>query len=72
MTGIEFVQNGIAELHTAMIDDVKVLTQEHLAWKPAPKANPIGFLFWHCMRTEDNMIQGLQRKPSIWESEKWY
>lgn len=71
MNGVEFVQSAISELHSAMIDHVKVLTQKHLAWKPAPKANPIGFLFWHLMRTEDNMIQGLQGKPSIWESEDW-
>jgi len=71
MNGIEFVQSAIAELHNAMMDDVKVLNQEHLAWKPAPKANPIGFLFWHFMRTEDNMIHGLQGKPTIWESEDW-
>lgn len=68
----EFIQDAVAELHGAMIEDVKVLTQEHLAWKPAPKANPIGFLFWHYIRTEDNMLQGFQGKPSIWESEKWY
>lgn len=72
MKAIEFIQSAVAELHGAMIEDVKVLSQEHLAWKPAPKANPIGFLFWHYMRTEDNMIQGLQGKPSIWESDKWF
>ena len=67
MNAIEFIQSAITELHSVMIDDVKVLTQEQLAWKPAPKANPIGFLFWHYMRTEDNIIQGFQRKTSIWE-----
>lgn len=72
MTAVEFIQSSISDLHNAMINDVKVLTQEHLAWKPAPKANPIGFLFWHYIRTEDNMIHGLQGKPSIWESEKWH
>ncbi|MFC1874372.1 DinB family protein [Chloroflexota bacterium] len=43
-----------------------------MAWKPAPKANPIGFIFWHIMRVEDNIFRGFQNKPSIWESEKWY
>jgi len=71
MTAIEFIQSAVAELHNAMIDDVKVLTQEHMVWKPAPKANPIGFLFWHFIRTEDIVIQSLQGKPAIWESEKW-
>ena len=72
MTVVEFIQRSVADLNKAFIDDVKELTQEHLAWKPAPKANPIGFLFWHFMRTEDNMLHNLQGKPSIWESEKWY
>ena len=72
MNAVEFIQSAVAELHSTMLGDVKVLTQEHLAWKPAPKANPIGFLFWHYVRTEDNMIQSFRGKPSIWESEKWY
>ena len=72
MKAIEFVQTTITEMHAAMIEDVKVLTPEHLAWKPAPKANPIGFLFWHYMRTEDNILSGIQGKPSIWESENWH
>ncbi len=72
MTAIEFIQIAVADLHGAMIGDVKVLTQEHLAWKPAPTANPIGFLFWHYIRTEDNMFQSFRGKPSIWESEQWY
>ncbi len=72
MTGVEFIQSAVAELHSAMINDVKVLTQEQMTWKPAPKTNPIGFLFWHYMRHADNTIQGLQGKTSIWEREKWY
>lgn len=72
MTTIEFIQSTIAEFHNTLINDVKVLTQENLAWKPAAKANPIGFLFWHITRTQDNIIQGLRKQPSIWESENWH
>ena len=72
MTGTEFVRSAVDELHRAMLDDMRPLTKENLAWKPAPKANPIGFLFWHFMRTEDNNIQRLQGKPSIWESEGYH
>lgn len=71
MNAVEFIQSAITELNSAMIDDVKVLTQEQLAWKPAPKANPIGFLFWHFMRAEDNFTHSFQGTPSIWESENW-
>ncbi len=72
MTVVEFIHRSVTDLNSTMIDDVKVLTQKQLAWKPVPKANPIGFLFWHFMRNEDNIIHELQGKPSIWESEKLY
>ena len=72
MNGIEFVRTMVSEFHTSIVNDVKDLTPEHLSWKPAPGANPIGFLFWHYMRTEDNIVQGLLKKPSVWEAEKWH
>ncbi len=72
MNSAEFVRTIIGEMHGAMIADVKDLTQEHLTWKPAPGANPIGFLFWHYVRSEDNSIHGLMGKPSVWQSEKWH
>jgi hypothetical protein len=72
MTGIEFLTTMLTEFHGALMEDVKTLTPQNLKWKPASQANPIGFLFWHYMRTEDNLVTGLQGKPAIWEAEKWY
>ena len=72
MKAVDFIQESVSGLNSTIIDDVKELTPGQLAWKPAPTANPIGFIFWHFMRIEDNIIQGFQSKPSIWESEKWY
>ncbi len=72
MNTVEFIEGSVSDLNSTMISDVKELTAEHLAWKPAPKANPIGFIFWHFMRVQDNVIQSFQGKPSFWESEKWY
>jgi hypothetical protein len=71
MNGAEFARTIIEEMHGAMMADVKDLTQEQLAWKPAPGTNPIGFLFWHYVRTEDNMIHSLTGKSSVWQVEKW-
>ena len=71
MKAIEFVRDSVSALHGELVKDVKILTQEQLAWKPAPGTNPIGFLFWHTMRTEDNVIQGFRKQPSIWESDNW-
>ena len=71
MTGAELMKTIIKEMNAVMIGDVKDLTPEQLTWKPAPGTNPIGFLFWHTIRTEDNVILGMLGKPPIWESEKW-
>ena len=72
MNTVDFIRESVSALNTTIIDDIKELTPEQIAWKPAPKANPIGFIFWHCMRAQDNTIQVYQEKPSIWEGEKWH
>lgn len=67
-----FIVESVTGLNNTLIDDVNDLTQEQAEWQPASGANPIGFIFWHFMRVQDNMIHGFQGKPSIWEREKWY
>ncbi len=68
----DFVSGSVTGLNRQLIDDVKELTQQQAEWAPAKGANPIGFIFWHFMRVQDNMIHGFLDKPSVWESEKWY
>jgi len=70
MKAAELLQTIISEMHMVMLADVKDLTPEHLAWKPAPGASPIGFIFWHTIRTEDEFINKLLEKPSFWKSRK--
>jgi uncharacterized damage-inducible protein DinB len=49
------------------------LTPQEVAWRPASGCNPIGLILFHMVRTEDSLMQGLlQKKPLIWETEKWY
>lgn len=72
MNGAELMRTIIKEMNAVLIADVKDLTPEHLSWKPAPGANPIGFLFWHTIRTEDNVVAGMIGNPPIWEREKWH
>ena len=58
MNVVNFINSSVTSLNSTIIDDVKELTQEQSMWKPAPKANPIGFIFWHFMRIEDNIFHG--------------
>ncbi|MEE8442658.1 MAG: DinB family protein [Dehalococcoidia bacterium] len=71
MDAITFVRSSVQGLHQVMLEEMKVLTQEHLKWRPQPGANPIGYIFLHFMRTEDGLVNRMQGQPSIWEAEKW-
>jgi len=58
---------------TAMGHALEGLTQEEVIWRPASGCNSIGLILFHMARTEDSIMQGvLQKKTSIWESEKWF
>ncbi|OGO05448.1 MAG: hypothetical protein A2Y60_02870 [Chloroflexi bacterium RBG_13_54_9] len=71
MTAVELLTRAVDVLHRTILQDIQPLTPEHLAWRPAPQANPIGFLFWHFVRTEDNLVRRLQGESSIWQAEGW-
>ncbi|MDO9333952.1 MAG: DinB family protein [Dehalococcoidales bacterium] len=72
MKAIQFILLTVNGMHQAMVNDVKTLTPAQLVWKPAPGANPIGFLFWHTARVEDMAVSGWQKKTPVWEEDKWY
>jgi len=66
--GIELSSSKIAMGHA-----LEGLTQEEVAWRPASGCNAIGLILFHMARTEDSIMQGmLQKKTSVWESEKWH
>jgi hypothetical protein len=69
---IQFIHSTVNSMHQALLNDVKALEPEQLKWKPAPKTNPIGFLFWHAVRLEDNTVSGWQKKTPVWEEDRWY
>ena len=71
MKAAELLHTIISEMNMVYVSDIKDLTAEQLAWKPATGANPIGFIFWHSMRIQDEMINDLMKKPSVWKSRNW-
>ena len=66
--GIELSSSKMAMGHA-----LEGLTQEEVIWRPASGCNSIGLILFHMARSEDSIMQGvLQKKTSIWESDKWY
>ena len=48
------------------------LTIEDLHKRPAPGANPIGWLCWHATRSMDRTIGDVIRGEQLWTKEGWY
>lgn len=68
-----YIGIGFSGLKMAMGHAVDGLTQAEVSWRPASGCNSIGLILFHLARSEDSIMQGmLQKKTSIWESEKWF
>lgn len=48
------------------------LTIEELHQRPAPGANPIGWLCWHATRSLDRTIGDVIQGEQLWIKEKWH
>ena len=70
---IEFFRHEQKRLHDWMREAVSDLTVEEWNTMPAGTGNSIAFLFWHAVRTEDNILRFiLQGRPPIWNEGKWH
>ncbi len=72
MGALDFFRPSLKTLHGNLMDAVKDLTDEQLHFRPLGKGNPIAFIFWHVVRTEDSVVSFfLQKKPPLWNAEGW-
>ena len=47
------------------------LTQEDVAWAPAPHSHSLAFILWHVTRAEDWVKEFIGRDGTIYETEGW-
>jgi hypothetical protein len=72
MNTAEYFRSALKNLHNSLADCLKGLTNEQLHFRPLGKGNHIAFTLWHCVRTEDTVINFfLQKKPPVWNAEGW-
>lgn len=70
---ISFLRHEQKRLHAWMREAVSDLTVEEWNTVPAGNGNSIAFLFWHAVRTEDNILRFiLQRRPPLWNEGNWH
>lgn len=69
---IDFFRHEQKRLHQWMREAVKDLTTEEWNTLPTGTGNSIAFLFWHAVRTEDNILRFiLQGRSPIWNEGGW-
>lgn len=42
------------------------MSEEDLAWRPGPEANPVGWLVWHLARVQDDHVAALAGSEQVW------
>ena len=69
----DFIEQALDALQKRYDKALTGLTAAELAWQASPKANPIGFIFWHITRVEDRLVLVFaQEKTDVWVRDGWY
>lgn len=64
---------GFRELHEAAREELEDIDAEWLFWQPGPGLNTLGFLFWHLVRDEDEVVQRwVLRRTPLWQRDAWF
>lgn len=58
--------DAFTRVHDALPSQLDGLTGEELLWRPAPDANPIGWLAWHLTRVQDDHLADLAGREQVW------
>ena len=67
-----FIEQALGDLQRRYYRLIGGLTAEELGWQASPKANPIGFIFWHTTRVEDRLVIFFaQGKTDVWVRDGW-
>ncbi len=72
MNTVDYFLAAAKELHESLLEAVKGLSNDQLHFRPLGKGNHIAFTLWHCVRTEDAVINYLlQKRAPVWNAEGW-
>jgi hypothetical protein len=65
---LDFIRDSIHQQHEAWDKAISDLTLDQMHFRPNGQGNHIGFIAWHYVRTEDNIVQFVfqHRKPTVW------
>jgi uncharacterized damage-inducible protein DinB len=72
MPSIDYLRTAMKDFHKSLLQAIEGLSDEQIHFRPLDKGNHIAFILWHCVRTEDTVINYLiQKKTPVWNAEGW-
>jgi uncharacterized damage-inducible protein DinB len=66
MTPADVLTEGFQRVADGVPRVVDGLTDDDLAWRPGPDANPIGWLVWHLLRVQDDHVAEVAGREQVW------
>lgn len=67
----DILLDAFTRVREGLASQLDGLTAEQLVWRPAPDANPIGWLAWHLTRVQDDHLADLGGVEQVWSSGGW-
>jgi hypothetical protein len=65
------LDDAFSRIPDAVRGAVEGLDADALRWRPAPDANPIGWLVWHLTRGQDAQVADLCDVDQVWTVDGW-
>jgi hypothetical protein len=69
MTPAELLTDAFTRVLETATSAVEGLTDDELAHRPAPDANPIGWLVWHLTRVQDDHVADVAGTEQVWTAQ---
>lgn len=63
--------DGFARIADGVVAVLSGIDSEQLTHRPAPEANPIGWLIWHLTRQADAQLSDLVGADQVWTGDGW-
>jgi hypothetical protein len=70
-TTSDLLVDGFDRVRDLVHGVVDGLSVESLCWRPAPGANPMGWLVWHLTRVQDDHVASAAGAEQRWQAEGW-
>ena len=71
MRTVQVLQDGFGRVREVVHQVADGLTEEQLAQRVGPQANPVGWLLWHLARVQDSAVAAMGGTPEVWTTDGW-